>query len=71
MIPFVTNYSPSAMILVRNIKNHFEHFQQDSQLLTDYRIIAAYRRNKNLKVYLVHAKLKPQYSKSQRTAGIL
>lgn len=59
LLPFITTYSQSATKLVKNVKQNFKQFQDESKLLTDFKIITAYRRNKNLKDYLVHAKLKP------------
>lgn len=57
-LPFVTTYSPSSVSLVKNIKNNFEKIISSSNLNIDIKIIAAFRKNKNLKDHLVRAKLK-------------
>lgn len=60
-IPFVTTYSPSTVQLVRQIKNNLENSIKSNQPDMDLRIIAAFRKNKNLKDHLVRAKIiKPQ-----------
>lgn len=59
LLPFITTYSPSAVQMTKGIKNNFNCFKEKTQLLRDYRIIAAYRKNKNLRDHLVKAKVKP------------
>lgn len=39
-LPCITTYSPSAVKLVRVIKNNFNHFMRRTGLLQDHRIIA-------------------------------
>ena len=56
-LPFVTTYSPSAVRLVREIKNYFSHMVSSTTLLNNFSIIAAFRKNKNLRDILVQAKL--------------
>ena len=58
-LPFITTYSPSSMLLVRQIKTHFSRLLNDTQLLRNHGIIAAYRKNNNLQDILVRAKLRP------------
>lgn len=63
-LPFVTTYSPSTVKLVRNIKNNFQNNMKTNQPNSDIRIIAAFRKNKNLKDYLVKSKVDSQVSRS-------
>lgn len=58
-LPLVTTYSPSSVSMVKNIKNNLEGIINSYRLDLDIKIIAAFRKNKNLKDHLVHAKLKP------------
>lgn len=58
-LPFVITYSPSTTNLVRKIKDNFNTIMS-TQSNNDLRIIAAFRKNKNLKDYLVRAKVKPR-----------
>ena len=58
LLPVVTTYSPSAVKLVKVIKNNFQKFTEKTQLLQEHRIIAAFRKNKNLQDFLVKAKIK-------------
>ncbi|XP_036071479.1 uncharacterized protein LOC118599729 [Oryzias melastigma] len=55
-IPFVTTYSESTVKLVQKIKRNFKT-TVDTHLGQDLRLIAAFRKNKNLKDHLVRAKL--------------
>lgn len=50
-LPRIITYPPSAVKLVRVIKNNFNHFRRRTGLLQDHRIIAAFRKNKNLQNY--------------------
>ena len=59
LLPITTNYSTSAVRLITVIKRNFHQGIEHSQLLQDHRLIAAYRKNRNLQDYLVRAKLKP------------
>ena len=59
LLPFITTYSPTAVKLVRTIKANFHSFLAQNNLLRDFRIIAAFRKNKNLQDILVKAKLPP------------
>lgn len=59
LLPLITNYSQSTLNLVRNIKDHFYKGIDNSTILQNHRLIAAYRKNRNLKDYLVKAKLQP------------
>lgn len=50
-------------------KNNFSKFLSHHATFSDYRIIAAYRKNKNLKDVLVRAKIKPLPMKMSRSHG--
>lgn len=57
-LPFITTFSPSTVNLVRRIKDNFQTVMEGKQPEQDLRIIAAFRKNKNLKDYLVRSKVK-------------
>ncbi|KAG7520675.1 hypothetical protein JOB18_034130 [Solea senegalensis] len=57
VVPFITTYSDSMVKLVREIKKNFENSFKERGILYNHRIIAAFRKNKNLKDYLVKAKI--------------
>lgn len=59
MIPFISTYSPSAVQLVRNVRQNFHKFVQEGTYLGGHVIIAAFRKNKNLQDLLVRAKVPP------------
>lgn len=51
------DYSTSAMNLIRNVRNNFQEGTQHANILLDYKLISAFRRDKNLKDLLVTAKV--------------
>ena len=55
-IALVTNYSTQSRIANAKIKRNYEN--RADGLLPQYKIISAYRKNKNLKDYLVHSRLR-------------
>jgi len=59
-LPFVTTYSPSTVTLVGKIKHHFKTHFINNNPENDYRIIAAFRKNTNLRDHLVRAKVQPR-----------
>ena len=69
MIPFIATYSPSTVPLIKVIKDNFNHFKDKTQLLQDHRIIAAYRKNKNLRDQLVKAKVKALHNSRSKGHG--
>ena len=56
-LPFITTYSPSTVSLVRRMKKHFQTVMEGKQPGGDLRIIAAFRKNKNLKDCLVRSRV--------------
>ncbi|CAL8258507.1 unnamed protein product [Arctogadus glacialis] len=58
-LPFVTTYSPSSLFLTRHVKTNFARLTENTALLRNHGVIAAYRKNKNLRDILVRAKLRP------------
>lgn len=60
VIPLVTTFSLSALPLVSHLKHQFQTMIKTHRPLDDTRVIAAYRRNKNLRDYLVRARLPSQ-----------
>ena len=58
-IPLVTTYSTSSSRLTRCVRNNFQCLLDSTTYLPGYNIIAAYRRNKNIRDLLIRAKLRP------------
>ena len=58
-IPLVTTYSNSSSRLTRCVRNNFQCLLDSTTYLPGYNIIAAYRRNKNIRDLLIRAKLRP------------
>ena len=58
-IPFITTSSTSSARLTRLVRSNFQHLLDTTTYLPGYGIIAAYRRNKNIRDLLVRAKLRP------------
>lgn len=58
LVPLVTTYSPAALELNKIVKSNFKIAQTKIDPLREFRIIAAYRRNKNLRDQLVQASFK-------------
>ena len=56
-LALVTTYSSQSVLANRAIKRNFEN--REHNLLQDFNIVSAYRKNKNLKDFLVHSKLRP------------
>lgn len=69
IIPCVTTFSSMSVNLNRKIKNNFETIVHSNGFLQDHKVISAQRRNKNLRDYLVHAKLKPFFTKKPQDYG--
>ena len=57
-LPLITTYSKSTLKLVPHIRKNFVDTITTHQPQNDIRIIAAYRKNRNLQDYLVRSKLK-------------
>jgi len=55
IIPLVVTYSQSFRVPTSRLKFHFQQAQQSVGELENFRVISAYRRNKNLKDMLVHS----------------
>lgn len=69
LIPLVTTYSSISARLNNKIKNNYQTLITNQGLLENSQVISAYRRNKNLRDYLVRAKLQSiqQPKKSKNT----
>ena len=59
IIPMVATYSNNTVQLNRLLKANFKKFLLNTDILQQHTVIAAYRRNKNLKDFLVKSKLPP------------
>uniref|UniRef100_A0A0F8AB68 GIY-YIG domain-containing protein n=1 Tax=Larimichthys crocea TaxID=215358 RepID=A0A0F8AB68_LARCR len=68
LLPFVTTYSRPATQLIRKIKDNFYN-KINLTSLKEHKIIAAFRKNKNLQDYLVKAKIKPLITSKPRGQG--
>ena len=60
LVPFVSTYAPAALEINKTIKRNFKIAQTKINPLQDFRVIAAFRRNKNIKDILVQASLKTE-----------
>lgn len=56
LLPIITNYSKSAVYLIRQLKYNFNQNIKDAGIVQDHRPIVAFRRNRNLMDLLVKAK---------------
>lgn len=59
-IPLITTYSSLSIHINNRIKRNFEDTQRNNSVMQEFRIISAYRKNKNLQDILVKSKLKPK-----------
>lgn len=59
LIPLITTFSTSSTVLNGKFKCNFDKFIGNSGVLPSLKVISAYRRNKNLRDFLVTAKLPP------------
>lgn len=57
IVPFVSTFSQVSVKLNKTIKVSFKMLQDTQEPWADFKIISAFRRNKNLKDVLVHASL--------------
>src|SRR4029434_9587628 len=53
IIPFVSIFSPTSLTLNSAVKTNFKALQGVVEPMANFKIIAAFKRNKNLKDYLV------------------
>lgn len=57
LVPFISTFSSTTSVLNSKIKANFKKAQGHIEALSQFKPIAAFRRNKNLKDILVHASL--------------
>ena len=57
LIPLITTFSSSSLLINRGLKNNFEEILGNIDLIPNSSVISAYRRNPNLSDILVRAKL--------------
>lgn len=69
LLLLVVDYSTTALKTVRDIKRHFFNATRDRNVLHDFRIIPAFRRRKNLRDYLITARVPPLMQPQTRTRG--
>lgn len=65
-LPIILDYSASTLQLTRTIKRHLEITQKQLQHLSQYRLIAAFRKGKNLRDLLVRSKPPPAVNRPRR-----
>lgn len=70
LLPLVVNFSKSTSKFVRIIKSNFYKETQQTTILQDYRIITAFKRNKNLQDYLVTAQVKSCIKPPLKAIGV-
>ena len=58
--PFIAVYSPLATRVMKNTRKNFEEIMAGTSLARDTRIISSYKRNPNLRDFLVRARLPPR-----------
>lgn len=59
ILPLTVQFSPTAKGLAIFIRRKFEKWTQGSRLGEWYRVVAAFKKGKNLKDMLVHSRLGP------------
>lgn len=59
IVPLITTFSPGVSKIHNAIKNNFTELMGSCSIFQNFKIISAYRRNKNLRDLLVRAELKP------------
>lgn len=69
VLPVVLTYAPSTCKLIRVIRNNFQDLVRKTQLLGDHKVIAAFRRNKNLRDFLIKAQISPLSEPKLRDQG--
>ena len=57
IIPLITTFSSASRILHKKIKDNYYSIIEDSGILQNHHVISAHRKHKNLKDFLVRAKL--------------
>lgn len=65
MVPLITQFSSVSRTLNHRFKENFETILGNTGLLSDYEVISAYKKNKNLKDLLVRARLKSLVERSR------
>lgn len=58
-IPLITTFSTTSLRINSKLKTNYTTLIKEQGLLPNHQLISAYRRNQNLKDYLVRAELKP------------
>lgn len=69
ILPFVTTYSSAAIRLIRMIKDNFQSVLGGKQALQNYRVIAAFKKNKNLQNILIKAQIRPLQTPNPKSQG--
>lgn len=66
ILPLVVRYSGTARGLALGIQKNFSRLTQQQALGTQYRVVAAYKRGRNLYDMLVHSELAPASGKGKK-----
>lgn len=69
LLPVVITYAPCTCKMVRIIKNNFQKLAQNVQTLQNHKVIAAFRRHKNLGDLLIRAQISPLSELRRRNQG--
>lgn len=57
LLPLISTYSSVSKMVNKHLKTNFESVFKETDVLPPTKVISAYRRNKNLRDFLVHASL--------------
>lgn len=69
LLPVVITYAPCTCKLVRAIKDNFQNLSRNVQTLHNHKVIAAFRRHKNLGDLLIRAQIAPLSVPRRRDQG--
>lgn len=70
IIPLISTFSTAGLRIHKRLKTNFEQILGQHGIFGNHKVISAYRRNKNLRDYLVRARLSPAQQKKTRNSSI-
>lgn len=70
IIPLISNFSIVGLRIHKQLMTNFEQIIGQHGIFGNHKVISAYRRNKNLRDYLVRARLSPAQPKKTRNSSI-
>lgn len=69
VVPFVLTYSSAAVKLTRGVRSNFQNLLGQTQIFKNHKVIAAFRKNKNLHDYLIRAKVRALHDAKPKHHG--